>query len=131
MVNKRIVKEWLDQADEDFAFASANLDVRDEFYSRICFHFQQAAEKYLKAFIIFKGLELKKIHNLNILLNDSATVDKELEELKEECLFLNPFYIDTRYPAFWPVGRSRKEAEKAREAAKEIGNLVKKKIKKS
>ena len=49
MVDKQIINEWLAEADEDFNFASVNLDERDKFYGRICFHFQQAAEKYLKA----------------------------------------------------------------------------------
>lgn len=128
MVDTKIVNEWLFQADEDFGFASVNLKTDDEFFSRICFHFQQAAEKYLKTFVIAKGLELKKIHNLNILLDDCIKIDKEFEELKDNCLFLNPFYIDTRYPAFWPVGRERKEAEQAQRAAKEIGDLVKNKL---
>jgi len=128
MANILIVKEWLDEVEEDFRFASASLAEHDEFFSRICFHFQQAAEKYLKAFIVAKGLEFKKIHNLRILLNICKKKDKEFEELKETCFFLNAFYVDTRYPAFWPVGRTRDEAKKAEEAAKTIGNFVKEKI---
>jgi HEPN domain-containing protein len=128
MVNILIVKEWLAEAEEDFRFASVSLAEHDEFFSRICFHFQQAAEKYLKAFIVAKGLEFKKIHNLHILLNICKKKDKEFGELKKPCFFLNAFYVDTRYPAFWPVGRTKNEAGKAEEAAKRIGDFVKEKI---
>ena len=38
-----------DKADDDFNFATANLREGSEFFSQICFHFQQTAEKYLKA----------------------------------------------------------------------------------
>jgi ribosome-associated protein YbcJ (S4-like RNA binding protein) len=55
MADPSIVREWLDKADEDFRFAEANLREGSEFYAQICFHFQQAAEKYLKAFIIDNG----------------------------------------------------------------------------
>ena len=128
MVDSKILKEWLTEADEDFEFASVNLKEGDRFFSRICFHFQQAAEKYLKAFIIAKELGLKKIHNLRVLLDICKAKDKEFEQLREECRFLNVFYIDTRYPAFWPVGRTRKEAQKAKESARKIGDFLKKKI---
>jgi len=128
MVDKQIIKEWLNEADEDFNFASVSLKEQDRFFSRICFHFQQAAEKYLKAFIVAKELGLKKIHNLRILLEICQKKDKEFKKLKESCLFLNAFYIDTRYPAFWPIGRTRAEAEKAKESAQKIGNFVKEKL---
>jgi len=48
MVDPRIIKEWLDKADEDFGFADSNLQEDSTFYAQICFHFHQAAEKYLK-----------------------------------------------------------------------------------
>lgn len=57
MVNPKIVKEWLDKADEDFGFASSYLDKEDQFFGQICFHFHQAAEKYLKTFIVANELE--------------------------------------------------------------------------
>ncbi len=49
MADLKIVNEWLSKADEDFHFAVANLKEGSNFYAQICFHFQQAAEKYLKA----------------------------------------------------------------------------------
>lgn len=87
MVDKKIVNEWLSEADEDFHFALFALKEGDRFFSRICFHFQQAAEKYLKAFIVAEELEFKKIHNLRALLEICKKKDKEFEELREDCLF--------------------------------------------
>lgn len=55
MADPSIVKEWLDKADEDLCFAEADLAEGSEFYSPICFHFQQAAEKYLKAYLSVRG----------------------------------------------------------------------------
>jgi HEPN domain-containing protein len=128
MTDKKIIKEWLDQADSDLAFAESNLKMNDRFFSQICFHFQQSAEKYLKAFLIAKGHKLRKIHNLGILLDECITINKNFEKIRGECLFLNPFYIATRYPVFWPINGSKKEAEQALQATKSIERVVKKLI---
>jgi HEPN domain-containing protein len=60
-----IVKEWIDKAEEDYGFACAGIECT-EYFAQICFHFQQAAEKYLKAFIIAKKLDFRPVHNLMV-----------------------------------------------------------------
>ena len=129
MAKIEIVKEWLDHADEDFKFASVNLSEHDRFFSRICFHFQQAGEKYLKAFIVAHDLPFRKIHDLSHLLKICQKKDESFQDLIEEAEFLTDYYINTRYPVFWPIGETRKEAEKAKQSAKKIGDFVKEKIK--
>ena len=46
MADPKVVKEWLKKADEDMNFSSSIID-ESTFYAQICFHFHQAAEKYL------------------------------------------------------------------------------------
>lgn len=130
MADIKIVKEWLVCADEDFDFATVNLEEGDRFYSRICFHYQQAAEKYLKAYIVAYDLTFKKIHDLVKLIKICQQRDETFQEFNKDAKFLTDLYIDTRYPAFYPVGTTRKEAEKAKEIAERIGNFVKAKINK-
>ena len=67
MVDPQIIHEWLKKADDDLEFACSVID-DSPFYAQICFHFHQAAEKYLKSFIIAYNLEFKKIHDLPVLL---------------------------------------------------------------
>ena len=98
MVDIDIVRECLAKADEDFGFASVNLKEGKTFFAQICFHFQQAAEKYLKAFIIAHELTFRKIHDLLLLLQICLSKDSSFERLREDCEFLNTFYVDTRYP---------------------------------
>ena len=90
MVDTSLITEWLAKADEDLEFARVNLEERKNFFAQVCFHFQQAAEKYLKAFIVAKGLELKKIHDLGLLLKMAAKADASVEELKDDCEYLAP-----------------------------------------
>ena len=52
MVDQDIIEEWISKAREDFEFAHINLKEEKPFPAQICFHFQQAAEKYLKAFLL-------------------------------------------------------------------------------
>jgi HEPN domain-containing protein len=124
MADPRVINEWLEKADEDFEFAVSVIE-ESAFYAQICFHFHQAAEKYLKAYIIARGLEFKKIHDLPVLLNSCSTKDSSLQALIDDCRILNRFYIDTRYPVHWPSNYTKEEALKAKTAAEHIRNGVK------
>jgi HEPN domain-containing protein len=57
MAEREITQEWLSKADEDFRFALMNFNEGKEFFAQICFHLHQAAEKFLKAYIVAFDLE--------------------------------------------------------------------------
>jgi HEPN domain-containing protein len=124
MADPLIIKEWLDKADSDVQFAKANLRDTDGFYDQICFHFQQAAEKYLKAYIICFGLSFSKVHDLTHLLRTCSAHDPALACLHESCILLNSAYIETRYPVHWPTNYTKESAEEAHAALVEISNAV-------
>ena len=84
MVDPQIIAEWLQKADEDFDFACSVID-DSPFYAQICFHFHQAAEKYLKSLIIAYDLEFKKIHDLPVLLKLCLARKPGLEILMDDC----------------------------------------------
>jgi HEPN domain-containing protein len=125
MVDPKIVREWLDKADEDFNFARINLEERNNFYAQICFHFHQAAEKYLKSFIVAYELEFEKTHNLMNLLMTCSSIDASLVSLMEECERLNTAYIDTRYPVHWPTDYRSEKASMFRGDAQKIAHAIK------
>ena len=54
------IKQWFYKAEEDFIVIKHLTE--DEFCApgAICFHCQQASEKYLKAFLIFHEIEFPK-----------------------------------------------------------------------
>lgn len=124
MVDPRVISEWLKKADEDLEFAISIVE-ESTFYAQICFHFHQASEKYLKSFIIAQDLEFKKIHDLQVLLKSCLAKDPNLQELMDDCKFLNRFYIDTRYPVHWPTQYTKEEALKAKKAAEHIRDVIK------
>jgi HEPN domain-containing protein len=128
MVDKKIISEWLSKADEDYGFASSVLE-DSQYYAQLCFHFQQAAEKYLKAFIVAHELEFKKVHDLAELLNNCCEKEPGLSCLRDDCNYLSRFYIDTRYPVHWPSSYTKDDAHKSQQAAGEIGAAVKQLLK--
>ena len=128
MVDKEIIREWLSKAEEDFEFAFINLEEGKNYFPQICFHFHQAADKYLKAFTIAHELEFRKIHDLPLLLNIYKSKNPSLGELEADCEYLNAFYIDTRYPVHWPTHFSREETQNALQSARHIRSLVELKL---
>jgi HEPN domain-containing protein len=95
-----------------------------EYFAQICFHFQQAAEKYLKAFIIARELNFRPVHNLLELLRICRQAAPEAQTLEPACRFLNPFYVDTRYPIHWPAAYDKNTAIQAKEMAGAVRDWV-------
>jgi HEPN domain-containing protein/predicted nucleotidyltransferase len=104
--------------------ALINLEEGKTFFAQICFHFQQAAEKYLKAYIIDRELDFRKIHDLPMLLKLCLQKDASFRQLQEDCEFLTTYYVDTRYPVHWPTHFSQDETQKAFQSAKRIRSVV-------
>ena len=125
-----LFKEWLEKAEEDFNFASRNLeDLATPFFAQICYHFQQAAEKYLKAYIVAYELEFKKIHDLTELLRICWEKEPSFSSLSSACEFLTDFYLETRYPVPWSTKISREEAQKPKKYTESIRNFIRKILK--
>jgi HEPN domain-containing protein len=126
MAENELVKKWLEKAEEDFGYAASSLDDEYEYFPQICWHFQQAAEKYLKAYIVAFDLEFRKIHDLPALLKTCVEKEPSLAKLSEDCHFLQKFYIETRYPVLWESKYSKNDAIKAKESAENIVAEIKK-----
>jgi HEPN domain-containing protein len=86
-------------------------------------------EKYLKAFIIAHQLEFKPIHNLLELLEICSQKESKIKEIEKACRYLNPFYVDTRYPVHWPTQYNKDSSLKAEQAAREIREWIRKTLK--
>lgn len=100
MADIEIIRDWVKKADEDFQFAVLNLKEQNPFYAQICFHFHQAAEKYLKAYVVANELEFRKIHDLPLLLTGEIIEDYPDDKPFPTALFLGwlqeePFHVVT------------------------------------
>ncbi len=76
------IKQWLFKANEDLLVVDRLTEYEIIATSSVCFHCQQAVEKFLKAFLIANGVEIKKTHNIEYLLSECTDFDKDFEEIK-------------------------------------------------
>lgn len=101
-VRREFVRQWLDKAESDFKLAEHLISENAPFLEAACLHAQQAAEKYLKAFLVEHQVEFPKTHNLGHLLDLSATIDSSLVKRLQQITVLNPYGVDYRYPGDFP-----------------------------
>lgn len=115
MANKdELVKEWIHKAEHDLGMAQLALENKPEYTDSICFHSQQASEKYLKAYLVFLDIRFEKKHGLGYLLdliNEKEKVSDEFYEMAEK---LEDYAVEIRYPDDW----FEPEAEDAEESIK-------------
>lgn len=124
----KLAREWISNADEDFEFAKVGL-AETKFYAKVCFHCQQAAEKYLKGYLIFCEIRPEPIHDLVKLLKQASRVNRDFNQFSEIVILLGRYAVITRYPEEWPPLISKDEAKQAIEFAGKLGDFVKAKLK--
>jgi HEPN domain-containing protein len=112
---------------------AADVLQRNGIYEESCFHSQQAAEKALKAFLLYKGQTPPRIHALPDLLTRCLTFDTTLNALRAECTTLNQYYAPTRDPdaaaAVSPAGLpGQTEAQRALDYARAIISAIETRI---
>ena len=96
---KPMTAEWVAKAEADFATAQRESRVRNNpNYDGICFHYQQCAEKYLKARLCEAEIPFGKIHDLVTLLEQVLKVEPNWEIFREDLAYLSDFAVAFRYP---------------------------------
>ena len=116
-------KLWIKKARDDLRWTKHNIEAKE--YAGACFSAQQAAEKALKACIVFHNKQLKKIHDVEALLESCLKIDSKFGALKRSAKILFPYYVETRYPLGEElVSFDKLKANEAYLAASEIVNFV-------
>lgn len=93
------VAEWVAIADGDLVTAERELRARKApNYNSACFHAQQCAEKYLKAFMVQQDIPFKKIHDLRELAKPIIQDFAEFDLISDLLAELNPLAVAIRYP---------------------------------
>ncbi len=92
---------WFAKGDSDLRAARRLLD-SEEAYDVVCFHAQQAAEKFMKAVLALHGKEISRTHNLDELRQELSAIDRSIV-LPKEVAALTPYAVQLRYDHdFWP-----------------------------
>jgi HEPN domain-containing protein len=121
---KRLVEEWLRKADRNLIAAKHELMQDEPITENICFNYQQATEKYLKAFLVAKQIHFNKTHDIKEVLTLCIKENPDFESLSDvDIEELTDYAVDIRYPGFVSEP-SKEEAEKAVRSAEATKELV-------
>ena len=119
---------WMTIAERDYHLA---LDNQDRYPEEAVYHFQQSAEKYLKAFLFFHEKPLKRTHDMAALVLDCVAVDIEFLCLQKD---LDPgdmtlFATRYRYPNEDGIDSvSAEDRDHASHFAAQVRSLVRSKL---
>lgn len=120
---RKILADWLHNADADMDLAEHLLSEGAPFPGAIAFHCQQAAEKYLKAFLTWRQIAFPKTHDLEELLDIVETVEGNLAASLRDVIVLTPYGVELRYPGDRPSA-TPETARKAVGLAREVRDGV-------
>lgn len=120
------VKRWLLKAQHDESVAPGILAADGEETDVAAFHCQQAVEKTLKAYLMSRGIEFEKIHDLGRLLDHCAADDEGFESLRDAVEPLTLFAITFRYPG--PADPSREDVASALDVVAQVRAFVRERL---
>lgn len=129
MVDSIDYKKWLQRAQQDLKVIELiHKEGIEGIEDTFCYLCQQAAEKYLKAFILFNNQSIIKTHDLVYLLNISKRYAGELKSLFDDVVLLNEYTISARYPSDFDDKRTVEDAILSYESLINIKNQIEKLI---
>lgn len=114
----RYPKDWFRIGDKELKRAKNLLNLGD--LEGAGFNLQQTVEKYLKGYLLSKGWELRRIHNLETLLDEAIKYDFSFEEFRASCQKITQYYVEDRYPFMVTSELSKDEIRESLTAAENI-----------
>ena len=107
---KRETGKWVRKAEADWEVAHKLADENPSPRDIVCFHCQQAAEKYLKALLQENGLVVPKTHELADIVDLLLPGDATLARLRRKADSLTQYAVDYRYPGMMASKRQMEAA---------------------
>jgi len=122
-VRRELVGQWLRKAEQDMRAAQSLLEDEPPLQYPSCFHSQQAAEKYLKAFLVYNQVDFPKTHDIQKILDLASSVDPQLARSLGSVIGLTEYAVQVRYPSDIPEPDTE-EAKAALALACEVRDAV-------
>lgn len=121
-----LAEEWMLKAEQDFTAANLLMYAGETpIPDYVCFHCQQCAEKYLKAYLQEHGVEFERKHDLVPLLLLCQSLDDDFKQLKKDLSQLDRYAVVVRYPGIIIKADTAKAALKA---ADRVQKFIRKKL---
>jgi len=94
-----LVTEWINKGEGDRRTAKRESEAVDApNWDAVCFHAQQAVEKYLKALLQQEEIPFSRTHDLTQLLRSLLPIYGDLKALSDDLEWLTTFAVEIRYP---------------------------------
>lgn len=124
---REVTSEWISKAEGDYRSAKVLLyQIETPEIDTACFHCQQCAEKYVKAFLTEYDIDFPRNHDLIRLLGLCLTIDERFEKIRADLRRLENYGVIIRYPGLTvPL----EMAHEAFENASRVRNFIRKKLK--
>ena len=97
-LKNELTKSWLIKAKRDLLSASQLAQADEPLLDTAAYHCQQAAEKAIKAFLVYHDIRFEKTHDLDVLLSQASQIDPVFSEYREIGHILTPLAVEFRYP---------------------------------
>lgn len=120
----KLAQEWFAHGDHDFQAARV-LWSREEFTDITAMLLQQAAEKYLKGYLVYHGWELRKTHDLRRLVAEAINYDPSFADFRDFARAVTAYYFENRYPPGPPADYPREEIAAIMEQAEKLIGKIK------
>ena len=115
-------QEWRRLAEMDFLSAEYLLDMHPIPLEIICYHCQQAAEKYLKGYLVLNGKNPPKTHDLDELCKSCTEILTIFTDIANHCSDLTAYGVQPRYPM--DIKLDDQDTKQALYSAKTIRGLI-------
>lgn len=115
-------KDWFNKAAKDMK--RVEILLKEDDIEGAGFHLQQTIEKYLKGYLLAKGEKLRRLHELDDLLDLVLEYDSRLERFRSLCEEVTEYYIEERYPFVTTSGVTKEEVERNLAEAKELRDKI-------
>lgn len=115
-------QEWRRLAEMDFLSAEYLLDMHPIPLEIICYHCQQAAEKYLKGYLVLNGKNPPKTHDLDELCKSRTEILTIFTDISDHCSDLTAYGVQPRYPM--DIKLDDQDTKQALYSAKTIRDLI-------
>jgi len=124
-VHAALTRRWLAKAANDLRAADLVSAAPDGPLDTAIYHCQQAAEKAVKGFLIFRDEPFEKTHDIVRVVRLAERFEPTFETLVEQARLLTPLAWQFRYPSEVPDDEpTRAQFEEALREAHEIYNFV-------
>ena len=95
---RALVRAWLTKSAHDLKSARIVGTADDGPLDSAIYHCQQAAEKAVKAYLVFQGITPAKTHDIRKLTLEASSFEARFNEYLDHAAALTPYAWEFRYP---------------------------------